>query len=241
MPRRARRRIAAFLLLLASPVVAEHLVPDGYVTDGANVLSAPIKRALSAAAAELDQKTGAQVAVATVKSLDGDSVDAVAVRMFKEWGVGRAKQDDGVLFLVAPADHRARIEVGYGLEGLLPDALTGRLLDQAIPYFKAGDYDDGVARTAARIIGLIASDRGVTITGGAPAREDRRDQGLSPLALIFLLFVFVLVVRNPWLLFLFFGGGGRGRGGWGGGGGGFGGFGGFGGGSSGGGGASRGW
>ncbi len=232
----------AFLFLLLSPVhAAVPAHPDGYVTDDAGVLSPPVEQRLEALSGELEEKTGAQVALVTVKTLDGNTVEDAAVRLFKAWGIGEKKKDDGVLFLLAVEDRHARIEVGYGLEAILPDAKTGRILDAALPYFRAGDYDGGVVRVAGSILGVIAADRGVQLTGALPAGPAPAQP--LPGWVTVLLFVIAIIVfaKNPWLLLLLLTGG-RGGGGFGGGsGGGFGGFGGFGGGSSGGGGSSRGW
>ncbi len=216
--------------------------PRGYVTDEAGILSERVRTGLENVMSELEQKTGAQVAVVTASSLNGRDVAEVAEKLFQEWGVGNKAKDDGVLLLVAPIERKARIEVGYGLEGLIPDARAGRILDeQAMPHFRAGDMEGGVAATAVTIAQVIAADRGVTLTGVGPMPTPRRSSSGLPL-FMFVIFI-VLALRRPWLLlFLMNSGGRRGGGGWSSGsGGGFGGFGGFGGGSSGGGGASRGW
>lgn len=243
MAHRILRRLAAVSMFAFAPLAAAAAVPerpDGYVTDAAQVLSDPVERGMEAVAGELERKTGAQVAVVTIASLDGNDVADAAVRLFKAWGVGRAKQDDGALLLVAVQDRRARIEVGYGLEGIIPDARAGRMIEEALPHFRAGNHDAAIARTFLSIVNVIATDRGVKITGAAAPASQKRQA--SPLVLFLLAIVFgFLVIKNPWLLLLLLSGRGGGGGFGGGGGGGFGGFGGFGGGMSGGGGASRGW
>ena len=94
---------------------------------------------------QLEQQTSSEIAVATVESLDGMSVEEYANRLFKEWGVGQAKQDNGVLVLVAPNEREMRIEVGYGLEGVLPDGLAGQVIrDDFTPRFRENDYSGGI-------------------------------------------------------------------------------------------------
>ncbi len=180
----------------------------------------------------------------TVESLGGMDVSDYAVRLFKEWGIGEKDKNNGVLFLIAPNDRRTRIEVGYGLEPVLSDARTGRLLDDhVIPYFRTGDFPNGIMRGSFAIASTIAVDANVSLSG-IPI-DIRRAQPVHLSAfqalLVFLVILVIVffVLRNPWLFF--FMGPRGGGGGWGGGGFGGGGFGGFGGGMSGGGGASRGW
>jgi uncharacterized protein len=167
-----------------------------------------------------------------------------AVRLFERWGIGGADQDDGVLLIAAIAERDVRIEVGYGLEGVINDAAAGRILDTAVlPYFREEDYPSGLAAGAVAIASRIAEEAGVQLTG-APAVGAQGGEGRSfgLLRFLFLLLLLPVLWRNPWLFLLLMSGG---RGGFGGGGGfgrgGGGGFGGFGGGMSGGGGAGRSW
>jgi uncharacterized protein len=185
-----------------------------------------------------------------VASLQNRPIEDVAVTTFKTWGIGKKDKNNGVLFLIAPNDRRMRIEVGYGLEGVLPDGRTGRIMDEAVaPYFRQGRMAQGVLEGTKQIANVLAQNAGVDLSpefqadvpNGISLRLGRREKAV----LIFVLFVLViLVTRHPWLIWFLLsnsGRGGSGRGGgWSGGGFGGGGFGGFGGGSSGGGGASRG-
>jgi uncharacterized protein len=193
--------------------------------------------------AEIEQKTSAEVAVVTVRDLGGGSIDDYASRLFEKWGIGKKGKDNGVMLIAAIDDRKVRIEVGYGLEGILPDGKCGEILDTyVLPRFKAGDYGKGLAAGAAEIARAIAKDAGVELTGQylneyPPAPQ--RSFLFSIMKIIFFIILFIIFVRHPFLFLLFFGsggfGGGSSRGGFGGG------FGGFGGGMSGGGGASRGW
>lgn len=243
------------LILLVVPASAlqvdallERLSPSGYVNDFAGVMGSqadPVESLLT----ELDQKTGAQVALVTVDSLEGGDINDFATRLFERWGIGSADQDMGVLIVAAIRDRRVWIEVGYGLEGLIPDGRAGRILDESvIPYFAQEDYASGLTAGAVSIATLIAGDAGVELTGvgaaqvGPPVRQRNPLGGI--VGLIIILLLIPIVWRNPWLLLLLMSSGRGGR--FGGGGGGFGrgsggGFGGFGGGMSGGGGAGRSW
>ncbi len=199
--------------------------------------------ALSGLLSELEAKADAQVAVVTVKDLGGSDPESYAAGLYEKWGIGNKATDRGALILVSVDDRRARIETGYGLEGVLPDGLAGEILDKhMVPFFRKGDYTGGVLRGASAVASIVARDRGVELTGGVPAgRQSKRGGWLSNLLFIALLLVLApVIIRNPFLLLLLLSGGRGGRGGFGDGGFG-GGFGGFGGGGSGGGGAGRGW
>ena len=218
---------------------------SSYVNDFAGVMGNDA-RAVETFLTELDQRTGAQVAIVTLPSLDGGQIDDFANRLFERWGIGSAGQDNGVLIIAAIEDRQFRIEVGYGLEPIIPDGRAGRIRDEVvIPLFQQGDYGGGLAGAAATIANIIAQDAGIELTG-AIAQQQQQSGQRSPfggLIRIILLLLFIpFIIRNPWLLFFLlssgrggFGGGGFGRGGGGGG------FGGFGGGMSGGGGASGSW
>lgn len=218
--------------------------PRGYVTDHAGVLDGRASSALAGLLSELDRKAAAQVAVATVKDLGGRDVESYATGLYEAWGIGKKGSDRGALILVSVGDRKARIETGYGLEGILPDGLCGEILDRhMLPSFKEGDYAGGVLRGAVAVASVVARDAGVELTGApVPAQRPAGRRGLlSNILFIGLLALLAPVfIRNPFLLLLLLSGGRGGGGGFGGGGFG-GGFGGFGGGASGGGGASRGW
>lgn len=219
-----------------------------YVQDYAQVLSAEDKRRLLSIGQELDNKTTAQLAVVTVKNLDGQPIEDYALSILREWGIGSKEKNNGALIVVAVQDRRSRIEVGYGLEGLLTDGLTGRIQDQAmIPYFRKGNYAAGIVNGYAVTASLIAKDAGVQLTSinseqiAVPAKTTNNTDQEYPFWLKLLIgagIVLLLIVDNLFLggvltqmlFFMFL----RGRGGGGG-------RGGFGGGSGGGGGSSRSW
>lgn len=233
----------------------EQLRPTGYVNDFAGVLSQSTRQRLEALLAELDRKADAQVAVVTVRTLGGVPIEDFSLALATRWKIGPKGSDRGVLILLAVDDHRYRIEVGYGLEGVLPDGKVGSFGRAAVPLLRAGDYDAAVSLLVTRIADEIAAERGVTL-GHPMGREPMMGQPLVAPVWWWLLLMGIPLVW--WLAWRLAGGlGRRGRrrrfgpwiggvgwpswgGGFGGGGGG-GGFGGFGGGSFGGGGASGSW
>jgi uncharacterized protein len=237
----------------AFPEEIKSIHATGYVTDLVGVIQAETKAQLEALGLELEQKTGAQMAVVTVHSLEGQSVQVYANDLFKQLGVGH-KDNRGVMLLVAPDDHKYWTEVGYGLEPVINDARAGDAGRLMVPYFKQGDYSSGISAAASQLANYIADDRGVTLSLRPQYRELRpaaRSSGGPSWIFILVVIAFIIFFgRGGGLLWFLLGmlgsgSGGRSSGGWGGGGwgggGDGGGFGGFGGGSSGGGGAGGSW
>jgi uncharacterized protein len=240
----------AWALALAAP---NFPALTGRIVDQANVIP-PAKRVdLDLKLAELEMKSGIQLVVATVSSLDGEEIEPYANELFRTWKLGQKDKNNGVLLLVAPKERRVRIEVGYGLEGTLTDALSKVIITNAIaPRFKTGDYGDGVTRGVDDIITVLTTDA----SEWQQKPSLRLDHDTAPdageyILLGLLLVLIVLLIVSPGFRWFFFNvlaniavssGGSRGGysrgGGWsGGGGGGWSG----GGGSSGGGGASGSW
>ncbi len=234
-------RVALLALLLsigfAGGARAEFAAPPltGRVSDAAQVLPTEVERTLVATLAAHEAKTTEQVVVATVPSLGGRDIESYANDLFRAWGLGQKDKNNGVLFLVAPNEREMRIEVGYGLEGTLTDALASRIIrDIATPRFKAGDLAGGIEAGTKAILKVLGGE-------ALPAPAENQADWPAVLGVLVPLLFWALIVANARRR------GGRGRGvWWGGGGGGFGrgrGGGGFsgGGGSSGGGGASGRW
>jgi uncharacterized protein len=248
--------------------------PTGYVNDFAGVLTPETKQNLEELCTEVDQKAHAQIAVVTVQKLEADpapsgktggmsadqmpapSIEEFTTALEDKWKVGAKGTDRGLLLIVSLDPRKYRIEVGYGLEGILPDGKVGDIGREMQPYLHTNDYNQAIALGVHEISQVIATDAGVTLAGldgsEAPARVQYSSQPqmqVNPIAaLIFAVIVLVVIgvlIRTGHIGLLFFllfslMGGGRGGGGFGGGdneGGGGGGFGGFGGGGSGGGGA----
>jgi uncharacterized protein len=133
--------------------------PEGRINDFAEMLTESEEATLQSLAERLEAANGAQLAVVTVPSLDGLSLEEYANRLFKQWGIGRLGKDDGVLFLISLAGPQARIEVGYGLEGVLNDGKVARILDEAVmPQLKAMNYTEGILAGAERIATAVAGE-----------------------------------------------------------------------------------
>lgn len=235
--------------------VADLPAPTGYVNDFAHVLSPATRQSVDDLCTAVDRQAHAQIAVVTIKTLDDDQpIDEFATELEEKWKVGPKGTDRGVLMVLVMQPRRGRIEVGYGLEGILNDAKVGDIGRSMTSAAAQGDYDQAVPSGVQQIARIIAADAGVTLT--QPQHRYRRQQAQpAPLTLgqmltygIILLVIIFIVAKSGgsgliWFLLgsLMGGGGGGNRGG-----GGFGGGrnddggdgGGFGGGSSGGGGAS---
>lgn len=258
-----------FLLLVGFHAPAETVAtlpaPQGYVNDFAGVLSDPVRQQVEALCTSVNRQAHAEIAVVTIKSIDGDeSIEEFATQLEEKWKVGPKGTDRGVLMLLVMTPRRGRIEVGYGLEGILNDAKVGDIGRSMEADAKVNDYNAAVPLGVQQIANIIAADAGVTLT---PIVRTNHQQavptgsiGIGQIVLFVILGIFILSVMGRggrggrgggggglgWFvlgnLLGGMGGGGRGGygGGFGGGGGGSddGGFGGFGGGSSGGGGAS---
>ena len=256
---RVRSRCCLFPLFILNlaviPVVPirpeqwQKLNPQGYVNDFAGVLNATTVEKLTEVSTEVDQKAKAQIAVVTIKTLEGDPVEDFANHLFQKWGVGYKGTDRGVMVLLATDDHKYWTEVGYGLEPILPDGKVGGFGRSMVPLLRQGDYNGAVLQMVSQIAEVIAQDSHVSLDSladlpaAAPAAPEGEVQEIHLTAGQRILLYIVLLVGVPILFWFLSKVGGRRGGGWGGGGfgGGGGGFGGFGGGSSGGGGAGGGW
>jgi uncharacterized protein len=240
--------------------------PTDYVSDNAHVLSADAIAKLDSLCAQLDHSAAnAQIAVVTVQSLNGDDAADYANQLEDKWKIGKKGTDKGALVLLAVGDHKYRIDVGYGLEGILNDAKVGDIGRGMIPYLRSGDYDSAVTSAVGQVANVIAADANVTLTNEPvpateqePMPQEQHGFNFGKLILIILVIIFFgggsifRMLLGYGLLSSIFGGnrggwggggmgGGFGGGGFGGGGGGGGGFGGFGGGGFGGGGAGGSW
>ncbi|HIJ55477.1 MAG TPA: TPM domain-containing protein [Deltaproteobacteria bacterium] len=225
--------------------------PEKYVVDLAGVLDDGTEMKINGLLQELEQKTTAQFIILTIPSLEGESLEETSITIAHDkWKLGQKGKDNGVLLLIAIKDRKYRFEVGYGLEGVLPDSYVGSVGRQIlVPYFKKDDFTGGIYASAAAIAQAVAKDAAVELTGlpkikeipgrGRPGRESGPLGTLFSLVMLLIFgFLFIRHPRALLLLWLFSGlgggrhwGGGYNRGGFGGGGGG----------GFGGGGASGGW
>ncbi len=224
--------------------------PTGYVNDFANILSYSAKDNLTRLITELERKSSAEISVVTVDSIGALTIEEYAVDLFKEWGIGKKDKDNGILILVAMQERKIRIEVGYGLEGVITDGTAGEIIKQKMtPAFKAGDFEKGIFNATLTVANLIANNANIQLTylDALPSEdyklaEERQTTHNARLIgnLLFIFFIILIFGARFFIFpFLFLGGSGfwdRGNGGFSGGS-----FGGFGGGSSGGGGASGSW
>lgn len=259
------------LLTAAAPATAQTFpkLAGNPVVDQADIIPVGEEAALNTQLLELEKKTGHQLVVATVSDLEGRDVADYGYRLGREWAIGDAEKDDGVVFLIAPNERRMHIAVGLGLEPVLTDAMSGRIIrDTITPRFKANDYPGGIqagVNAIAEQIQLSPEEAAARAQAAAAQERDRADDGnfgglFFVGFIIFIFFILPMLARlgrrgkkrrkgRPWdAPIIIWGGddwgGGSGGSSWGGGGwGGGGGFGGFsgGGGSFGGGGASGGW
>jgi uncharacterized protein len=258
------KRITFFILLTVSLFtfslvyagIREMPRPRSFVTDTASLLSSTARVKLESLLRSVETKTTAEVAVVTILSLNNEPVEDYATALFEKWGIGKKGKDNGVLFLVAKDDRKMRIEVGYGLEGALPDGLVGSILDTyVIPEFRKGNYSEGITSGTMAIVAVIGKEYDIDLftshgidandylTGNYVRRQETVRKLFSFLFILAILsgrFFWPLLIghsllgRRYWYGGRYYRGGGSFSSG-------FGGFGGFGGGLSGGGGASRGW
>ncbi len=259
MNRISRLLLCVVLVLPVAWARAEQVAtlpaPTGYVDDFAGVLTPDTKARVEALCTQLDQKAHAQIAVVTINKIDGDqSIDEFATALEDKWKVGAKGTDKGVLMLFVMNPRGGRIEVGYGLEGILNDAKVGDIGRTMSPAARNNDYNTAIPLGVSEVAQVIAADAGVTLTQTQTVHQYHEQQVGTPIKLslwkviviggiFLLLLIFLISTGNAGWIFLLLmnmmgGGGGGGRdnddrGG--------GGFGGFGGGGSGGGGASGDW
>jgi len=220
----AWRSVLVALALGASAVAAAVDVPylSGRIVDHAEILQRATRERLGALLAAHEAATGNEIVVLTVPTLEGESIEGYATRVFDTWKLGKKGRDNGVLLIVAPQDRRLRIEVGYGLEGTLTDVAASRIIRDVItPAFKAGDYDRGVGDGIAAIVAALEGRAASPAEAAPPAAKvasrsfDEFEQDLPPWPMRILLgaFIFgviglftVIGVMTPgvgWFLYVF--------------------------------------
>jgi len=179
----ARRwALVAWFVLFASGAASGADVPflTGRVVDNAEILKPATRDALTTALGAHEQATGNQVVVLTVPTIGDDSIEGYATKVFENWKLGQKGKDNGVLVIVVPKDRKMRIEVGYGLEGTLPDAVASRIIRNVMtPQFKNGDYDKGVTDGVAAIIGQLEG-KGGRVARRAPSGRRSARRRLRP-------------------------------------------------------------
>ena len=230
--------VVSLLTITVSAVNIPEPKDNFFVNDFANVISAKDEQKMQAQGEALYKKCGAQVVVATVKTLDGSDIESYSIEMARKWKIGSDENDDGILLLLAVEERKVRIEVGYGLEGALPDSKTGRILDTyGIEHFKNDDFSTGLTAVYNSLVNEVCIEKGIEPDENYNSVSDNSaDVGAARvikwIVILIILFIFIFpgFRRRRRGTFIFFpphGGGFSG--------GGFGGSGGFSGGSSGGG------
>lgn len=177
-----------------------------YINDFENILDSNTEQKILSVANELEQKTGAQVVVVTVNDFENKSINEYSIGIAREWGIGQEQKNNGVLFLISKQQRDVRIEVGYGLEGVLTDGKCGEILDNyVIPYFANEDYSNGVYYGTLAIINNVATEYGVEITGtsGLPQVEQEGSLGIVGIIINIIIIIVIIII---------FGGGGPFRG-----------------------------
>jgi len=233
----------AFLLICGSAFALTFPPLSGRVVDAAHILSSDTIADLNTSLADLEQQTTNQFVIVTIPSLEGGTIEDYGYQLGRKWGIGQKDKDNGVILLIAPQEHRVRIEVGYGLEGTLTDAQSNQIIQNIIvPYFKAGQMETGINVGAGAIITVLGGKANSTTAPPPNSYDTSQTQSPIVVAIYIILLIAFFMLRLwilPWWFPLLFsvGHGGFGSGGGGGFSGGFSG----GGGSFGGGGASGGW
>lgn len=196
--------IASFIFTVFSTAWPEtdallnRLAPAGQLNDFANLFKADQKENCQRLLTEIKNRTSAELAIVTLPTLEGAEINDFANRLFQKWGIGARKQDNGVLILVAIQEKKARIEVGYGLESIIPDAKAGRILDEVmLPLFRQGHYAEGIIKGTETIGDIIASAAGVTLSNktaqsASPSSEPTRKA--SSMETGFFVFVIILFI-----------------------------------------------
>ena len=197
---------ACLLVLLAASAPALTFPPlTGRVVDQANILDAATRQSITDKLAAVEAKSGDQIVVVTLSSLQGTSIEDFGYQLGRQWGIGEKSRNNGALLIVAPSERKVRIEVGYGLEGALTDAVTRLIIQNAIlPRFRANDFAGGITRGVDDIVQVVSGDAD-EYKRRAAQRPDAAPQGWNAASVALVLLVLVV------MFMMMRGGGGRGR------------------------------
>jgi uncharacterized protein len=160
------------------------LKPQGYVSDFAGVIDAAARAELESYLAQLETATGAQVAIVTLPTLEGEPIEDFANDLFRKWGIGKKGTDEGLLLLLAIRDRQSRLEVGRGLEGIIPDGFAGAVLRQMRPLLREGNYAGALLEAAHMLGSRIAEAKGVTLNEQLRRRRPRQPHSGTPWPLV---------------------------------------------------------
>jgi uncharacterized protein len=209
-----RLRLGLILLLWVSVLPAvdwKALRPQGYVSDFGSVIDPATRQRLEAYAGAVERASKVQLALVTIPSLEGEPIEDVANTIARAWGVGQRGGDEGILLLLAIGDRRSRLEIGYGLEPILPDGLSGSVLREMRPALRSQQYGEAMMAAAETLGSTIAKAKNVSLDQSLPRRMRPSTRDSIP---------WPVLIGGIVLMLLLFRGGGRGRGVGGGGGGG---------------------
>jgi len=203
-----RRAVVAALLLALVTAAANALTfppLTGRVVDQANILDAATRQSITDKLASVEAKSGDQIVVVTLSSLQGTSIEDYGYQLGRQWGIGEKSRNNGALLIVAPNERKVRIEVGYGLEGALTDAVTRLIIQNAIlPRFRANDFAGGITRGVDDMVQVVSGDA-EEYKRRAAQRPDAAPQGWNAASVLLILLVLVVI------FLMMRGGGGRGR------------------------------
>lgn len=200
-------------VLIQSVVASDFPSPVGYVNDFAGVIDSESKDAMETLIRRFREQAGIEIAVVTIPSLGGMPIEEYSIELARRWGIGQKKENTGLMILIAPSERKWRLEVGYGLEGDIPDGLAGEIGRRMTPYFRAGRYGEGLLLGVQSVVQTIAAKRGLAIEGVekpvAPARRARKAPGgivvglFAAVFFVFLILAFVFAViaassRSRW-------------------------------------------
>ena len=205
-----RKSMAAVLMVALFAIAPAFAINfpalTGRVVDQANIIQPDTRVALEQKLADLEDKSGIQLVVATVMSLEGQEIEPYANELFRKWALGEKKKNNGVLLVVAPNERRVRIEVGYGLEGTLTDALSKVIISNAMtPRFKAGNFSEGISRGVDDIITVLTTDASEWQKRPSLRLDYQQPVDTANWILLAVLFgFFILLIVSPTFRWLFF-------------------------------------
>jgi uncharacterized protein len=203
--RRACFAVAVFFLLIAAALALDFPTLSGRVVDEANILDPAARATLTEKLADLETKTTDQLVVVTLKSLRGTSIEDFGVQLGRRWQVGQKDKNNGVLLIVVPSERQVRIEVGYGLEGALTDAVSRLIIENAIvPRFRANDFPGGIARGVDDIISVLTGDaeewkqRAAQRPDTVSTSPSTQSDSVWPIVIVVLIVVGVIILCFLW-------------------------------------------
>jgi uncharacterized protein len=187
-----RKILLAFLLLFSSANAAENFPTlTGRVVDNANLLSPASEQNLTQLLAEHEKQTTNQVVVVTVPTLDGRQIEEYGYKLGRHWGIGQKGKNNGVLFIIAPNDRQTRIEVGYGLEGTLTDALNSQIIQTIVlPKFRSSDFEGGVVDGTTAIVSVLS---GKQVSFPANYQPQQHDSSMPDWVIILIVMFFIFI------------------------------------------------